>query len=74
MMAIAGDGLATTYTLSLRFQRRMLPGADGGNKQDRQRMDVMANDTEHAPQHDNFISLEEDYQIDYGTREICGDA
>ena len=65
MMAIAGDGLATTYTLSLRFQRRMLPGADGGNKQDRQRMDVMANDTEHAPQHDKFLSLEQDWEAEY---------
>jgi len=34
----------------------------------------MSDDTKHAPQHYNFISLEEDYQIDYWTREICGDA
>jgi hypothetical protein len=30
-------------------------------------MDVMPDNTKHAPQHDKFISLEEDYQIDYWT-------
>jgi hypothetical protein len=27
----------------------------------------MSDDTKQAPQHDKFISLEEDYQIDYWT-------
>ena len=27
----------------------------------------MSDDTKHAPEHDKFISLEEDYQIDYWT-------
>ena len=27
----------------------------------------MADDTKHAPQHDKFISLEEEHQIDYWT-------
>jgi hypothetical protein len=30
-------------------------------------MDVMPDNTKHAPQHDKFISLEAEYQIDYWT-------
>jgi hypothetical protein len=45
----------------------MLPEAAGGNKQARQGMDVMVDDTKHTPQHEKFISLEEEYQIDYWT-------
>jgi hypothetical protein len=33
-------------------------------------MDVMADDTKHAPQHDKFISLEDEYQIDYWTKKF----
>jgi len=43
----------------------MLPEAEGGNKQARQGMDVMADDTTHAPQQDKFISLEQDWEAEY---------
>jgi hypothetical protein len=68
--AIAGPRLATTYTPILRFQRRMLPEAEGGNEQARQGMDVMADDTKHAPQHDKYISLEQDWEAEYWAKKF----
>jgi Protein of unknown function (DUF3606) len=62
-----GSYLLTTTIYSANRSASTLPDADGGFKQSRQRMDVMPDSTKHAPQHDKFISLEEDYQIDYWT-------
>ena len=33
-------------------------------------MDVMADDAEHAPQHDKFLSLEQDWEAEYWARRL----
>jgi hypothetical protein len=62
-----GSYLLTTIIHSANRLASTLPDADGGDKHNRQRMDLMAEDTKHAPQHAKYISLEEEYQIDYWT-------
>src|SRR5882757_7263733 len=47
-----------------------LPDANGGFKQSRQRMDVMSDDTKHAPQQDQFISLEQDWEAEYWAKKF----
>jgi hypothetical protein len=34
-------------------------------KQSRQRMDVMSDDKKHAPPHDRFVSLEQNWEAEY---------
>ena len=46
----------------------MLREADGGNKQDRQGRDVMADDTKRASQDGKFLSLEQDWEAEYWAR------
>src|SRR4051812_47579867 len=43
---------------------------DGGLEQSRQRIDVMADDTKHAPQRDKFLSLEQDWEAEYWAKKF----